>query len=108
MANAVLIIVSLLSGAMTLVLLRQDYKSSQFIFTAIATLCMLAVIVITRLVSVPVSQALMTWRINAPPQNLMEFWAPWEKAHTIRTVVSMIGFACLAFGATTRPPNTTG
>ena len=104
----VLIIGSLLSGAVSLVLLRRDYKSSQFIFTAIATLCVLAVIVMTRLVNVPVNEALMTWRVAAPPQNLMELWAPWERVHTIRTVVSMIGFVCLAFVATTRHSNTTG
>lgn len=80
----------------------------RFIFTAIATLCVLAVIVMTRLVNVPVNEALMTWRITAPPQNLMELWAPWEKVHTIRTVVSMIGFVCLIFTATTHHPNTTG
>jgi uncharacterized membrane protein len=98
----VLIVVSLLSGVITLVLLKRDYKSSQFIFTAIAMLCVLAVIILTRLVNVPINEALMTWRINAPPQNLNELWAPWEKAHTIRTVVSMIAFVCLVFAATTR------
>lgn len=103
----VLLVVSLMSGAITLLLLRRDYKSSHFIFTAIATLCVLAVIVMTRLVNVPVNEALMTWSRTTPPQNLMELWAPWEKAHTIRTVVSLIGFASLVFAATTRYPNNT-
>ena len=103
-----LLVVSLLAGAITLFLLRRDYKSSQFFFTTIATLCVVAVIVITRLVNVPVNEALMTGRIDAPPHNLMEVWAPWEKAHTIRTVVSIIGFACLAYVATTRRANRSG
>lgn len=104
----VLLLVSLLSGAITLVLLRRDLKSRQFTLTAIATLCVLAVIVMTRMVNVPINEALMTWRTTAPPENLIELWAPWEKVHTIRTVVSLIAFACLTFAATTRRQHTPG
>ena len=103
-----LIIVSLLSGAVSLVLLRRNYKSDEFTFTAVATLCMVVTLVLTRLVNVPINEMLMTWHITAPPKNLMELWAPWEKVHTIRTIVSMIGFASLVYAATTtRRPNTT-
>ena len=93
----VLLVVSLLSGAITLVLLRREYKSSQFVFTAVATLCVLAVIVMTRSINVPLNETLMTWQASSPPENLMQLWAPWEGSHTIRTVISLIGFASLSY-----------
>jgi uncharacterized membrane protein len=94
-----LLIVSLLSGLISLVLLRRDYKGRAFIFTAIATLCTLFVIVLTRTVNVPVNEALMTWNVTSPPPNVMQLWSPWEKAHTIRTIVSLLGFSSLLIAA---------
>ena len=103
----VLLGVSLLSGVISLILLRRESRTSMFIFSALATLCVLAVIVMTRLVNVPINEALMTWSATAPPPNWQELWAPWERVHTIRTVVSLIAFACLVFPATNRPLRTT-
>lgn len=107
MVMPVLLGVGLLSGLISLLLLRRERKTVLFTFTAVATLCVLAVIVMTRLVNVPINEALMTWSTTAPPENVMQLWAPWEKIHTIRTVVSLIGFACLVFPATNRPHKTT-
>jgi hypothetical protein len=42
---------------------------------------------------VPVNEALMTWSVSSPPSNLMQLWFPWEQAHTIRTIVALIGFS---------------
>ncbi len=30
----------------------------------------------------------MTWSVGAPPTNLREIWAPWERVHTLRTVLA--------------------
>lgn len=91
----VLLITSLLSGLVSLLLLRRNYQSKTFILTALATLCTLSVIVITRMVNVPVNEALMTWQASAPPPNVMELWAPWEQVHTIRSIISVVGFSSL-------------
>lgn len=107
MVMPVLVGVSLLTGLLSLFLLRRERRTVLFTFTAIATLCVLAVVVMTRLVNIPINEALMTWSRTSPPENLMQLWAPWEKIHTIRTVVSLIGFACLVFPATNRPLRTT-
>jgi len=103
----VLLGLSLLSGVVSLILLRRESRTQLFIFTALATLCVLVVIVLTRVVNVPINDALMTWNATAPPSNLAELWAPWEKVHTIRTVLSLVGFACLVFPSTNRPLRTT-
>ena len=91
----VLLVSSLLSGLISLIWLRRDYRTRVLVFTAVATLCTLFVIVLTRLVNVPVNEALMTWNASSPPANVMQLWSPWEQAHTIRTVVSLLGFSSL-------------
>jgi len=91
----ILLFTSLLSGLISLVLLRRQLRTKTFVFTAVATLCTLIVIVLTRSVNVPINEALMTWQVSSPPPNVMELWSPWEQTHTIRTIVSLIGFSSL-------------
>jgi hypothetical protein len=99
----VLLAGSLLAGVISLVLLRRNYKSREFIFTTIATLCTVCVVILTRLINVPINETLMTWQASSPPENVMQLWAPWEGSHTIRTFIAVIGFASLAYATTTRP-----
>ena len=91
----ILLFTSLFTGVISLVLLRRELRTKTFVFTAVATLCTLIVIVATRLVNVPINEALMTWQASSPPPNVMELWSPWEQIHTIRTIVSLIGFSSL-------------
>ena len=91
----ILLFTSLLTGVISLVLLRRELRTRTFLFTAVATLCTLIVIVLTRSVNVPINEALMTWQVSSPPPNVMELWAPWEKIHTIRTIISLVGFSSL-------------
>jgi uncharacterized membrane protein len=93
---------SLLAGLITLILRRRRYASKEFIFTMIATLCTVGVIILTRLINVPINETLMTWQVASPPENVMQLWAPWEGSHTIRTVIALLGFASLAYAATSR------
>ena len=90
---------SLLAGLVSLVLMRRNYKSKKFIFTICATLCTIGVVILKRLINVPINETLMTWQVASPPENVMQLWAPWEGSHTIRTVIAVLGFACLSYGA---------
>jgi uncharacterized membrane protein len=96
----VLLVGSVLAGLISLILTRRDYRSNEFIFTGIATICTLVVIVVTRLINVPINETLMTWQVSSPPENVMQLWAPWEGAHTIRTVIALLGFASLIYAVT--------
>jgi uncharacterized membrane protein len=91
---------SLVAGVISLVLLRRNYQSRAFIFTLIATLCTVGVVILTRLINVPVNETLMTWQASSPPENVMQLWAPWEGSHTIRTIIAVLGFASLAYSTT--------
>jgi hypothetical protein len=43
-------------------------------------------------VNVPINNRLMKWKIEAPPADLMQQWAPWERVHTVRTLLATIAF----------------
>ena len=96
----VLLIGSLLAGVVWLVLERRHYRRREFLFTAIAIVCTVAVIILTRLINVPINETLMTWHASSPPENVMQLWAPWEGSHTIRTFIALLGFASLAYAVT--------
>jgi uncharacterized membrane protein len=98
----VLLLGSLLAGIISLFWMRRNYRSKEFIFTTIATLCTIGVIVLTRLINVPINETLMTWQVSSPPENVMQLWAPWEGSHAIRTVIAVLGFASLTYAATRR------
>jgi uncharacterized membrane protein len=51
---------------------------------------------VTRVVNFPINDALMTWSAAAPPADLRQLWAPWEKAHTIRAILAAVAFSLLA------------
>ena len=91
----ILLFASLLTGVISLVLLRRELRTKTFLFTAAATLSTLIIIVLTRAVNIPINEVLMTWQVSSPPPNVMELWSPWEKIHTIRTIISLIGFSSL-------------
>lgn len=54
---------------------------------------MVCSIVLTQAVNIPINGQLMTWSIETPPANLMELWRPWERVHSIRTVLAGAAFA---------------
>jgi len=57
--------------------------------------------VLTRAVNIPINAKLMTWSIDAPPANLGGLWRPWERVHSIRTVLAIVAFTLQAIALTT-------
>ena len=96
----ILMIVSIVSGAFALGVLRRQYRSMRFACMAVATVCVAVVLVHTRIINVPINEALMTWQASAPPADLREIWSRWEQAHTIRTIVSVVALVSSAFAVT--------
>lgn len=90
-------VVAVLAALTWLVHLRSKWRGPEFWFVAASICAMVAVVVMTRLVNVPLNDQLMTWSVSAPPANLRELWAPWERVDAIRTVVEMGGFVMQTF-----------
>ncbi len=72
--------------------------SAEFWLAAFSALAMGCVAVLTRVVNVPINQRLMTWSIEAPPADLVALWTPWERVHSIRTVLALVAFATQVVG----------
>lgn len=87
-----LIITAIVAGAAWLVMLRSQWKSAEFWLVAVATAAILCIFLMTLAVNVPINDQLMTWSMESPPANVRELWAPWERVHTIRTVLAIGAF----------------
>jgi uncharacterized membrane protein len=83
-----LILTALLAALVWLLLARSHWRSPDFWLIA-ASACGIALIAaMTRAVNVPINNQLMTWDSAAPPNNVRELWAPWDRINTIRTVLA--------------------
>ena len=74
-----------------LVLLRKEWRSPEFCLVAASAVAIAVIVGLTRAISVPLNDRLMSWSIAAPPQDVRQIWAPWEQVNTAR--------AWLAIGA---------
>lgn len=61
-----------------------------------------AIAVMTRVVNVPLNNRLMTFSISAPPSDLREIWAPWDRVNTIRTILAIGVLICEAAAVSLR------
>ncbi|MEO6392647.1 MAG: DUF1772 domain-containing protein [Pyrinomonadaceae bacterium] len=77
--------------------LTRSNRSAEFWLVLASLAGLIIVFAITRIVNVPINDQLMTWRASAPPANLREIWAPWERANAVRTLVSGVAFVLTVF-----------
>lgn len=92
-----LIVGAVLGGLIWLWLLRSRWRTAEFWLTAAGTAAMVVGAALTRIVNFPINDALMTWNAVAPPPNVRDLWAPWEKVHTVRATLSVLAFILQVF-----------
>jgi len=99
-------VVAILSSVTWLVLIWSQLGTAAVVFLALGTLAFIVVAILTRSVNVPINKQVMTWSAASPPSDVMEIWARWERVHTIRTVLAVLGFACelIALGLSKNGP----
>ncbi len=90
----ILMIVAILAAGTLAVALRKSGDRTALLLTVGGLLTTVFVFALTRIVNVPINDALMSWSVSAPPADRLQLWAPWEQAHTVRTLVSLAGFCC--------------
>jgi len=88
-----LTLVAVASGLGWLIMLRSQWNGSQFWLVAVAMGMMVLAATLTLRVNIPINNQLMTWSVEAPPENMREIWNRWERVHTIRTILWIGAFA---------------
>lgn len=89
----VLSLSSILSALVWLFLARAQWNGAQFWLVLLAVVAIAVAAALTVRVNFPINAELMTWTAAAPPDNWKEIWSPWEKVHTVRTVLWVGAFA---------------
>jgi uncharacterized membrane protein len=83
-----LVLTTLLSALAWLLMVRSQWRSAEFWLILASTCGIVLIAALTRAVSVPLNNQLMTWNIATPPHNVWEIWAPWDRVNTIRALVA--------------------
>ena len=97
---ALLLPVALLSALVTLVLLWQGGCRPAFWWLAAGFLLMVAALVITLAVEVPIDNQIQTWTAATLPADWRSIQARWERWHTLRTFLSIAALVAATVSAT--------
>jgi uncharacterized membrane protein len=101
---AALLPLSLLSALVTLALLWSGGRSPAFWWTAAGFLLMVAALVITLAVEVPIDNRIQAWTAATLPGDWRSIQARWELWHTVRTFASIAALVAATLGATVAAP----
>jgi uncharacterized membrane protein len=71
-------------------------KSAGFYWGVGALVLMLATLFVTLAVLVPIDNAIKNWTASAVPANWEGIRDRWDRFHAVRTLTSLLGFACFA------------
>ena len=96
---AILLPFALLSALITLVLARQEGHAAAFRWVAAGFLLMVAALVITLGVEVPIDNRIQTWTVATLPADWRSIQSRWELWHTVRTFASIAALAAVAISA---------
>ena len=102
---AILLPLALLSALVTLALLRQGRQTVAFWWVLTGFLLMVAALVITLAVEVPIDNQIQDWTAATLPGDWRSIQARWELWHTIRTFSSIAAVIAVTISAvvTARP-----
>jgi uncharacterized membrane protein len=92
---AILLPLALLSALVTLVLLRQGRQRVAFWWLAAGFALMVAALVITLAVEVPIDNQIEAWTAATLPGDWRSIQSRWELWHTIRTFTSIAAVAAV-------------
>ena len=85
---------AILSVAVYAVLVRATPWA--FVLTLVALVLLIGDMTVTLAGNVPLNKQVQSWNVAAPPPEWANLRDRWEKFHTIRTVLIVLGFVLLA------------
>jgi uncharacterized membrane protein len=98
---AIIYALTVVLGITILASSRREFRTAAFALTAAGMLLLIASIVTTVLVNVPINAEIMdTWSVENPPADWAEVRDRWNLFHTIRTALNVVAFLCLLLAAT--------
>jgi uncharacterized membrane protein len=78
------------------------HERLDFYLLIAASVCIIAVALITALGNIPINNQIKTWSINSPPPNWAELAQKWWSFQTVRTLSAIGGLILLALSALVR------
>ena len=96
---AVLLPLSLLSALVTLALLWPHRHAAAFWWTAAGFLLMVAALVVTLAVEVPIDNRIQVWTAATLPADWRSIQSRWELWHTVRTFLSIAAVVAVTISA---------
>jgi len=96
---AILLPLSLLSALVTLALLWAHRSAAEFRWMAAGFLLMVAALVITLAVEVPIDNRIEAWTVATLPAGWRSIQSRWELWHTVRTFVSIAAVVAATISA---------
>ena len=86
---AVLLPIALLSALVTLALLWRDRRSPAFWWLLAGFVLLLAALVVTLAIEVPIDNKIKVWTASTLPSDWRSIQSRWELFHTVRTFLSI-------------------
>ena len=96
-----LVLGAVTSSTVWTIFLRHGPTHPAFWLVALASLALVVAAALTRAVNIPINTRLMTWNVDAPPANFRDLWRPWERVHSLRTVLAIAAFMLQAVSLST-------
>jgi uncharacterized membrane protein len=96
---AILLPLSLLSALVTLALLWQGARGAAFSWLLAGFLLMVAALVITLAIEVPIDNKIEAWTVATLPGDWRSIQSRWESFHTIRTFLSIAAVVAATISA---------
>jgi uncharacterized membrane protein len=100
---AILLPLALLSALVTLALLWPRRHAAAFWWTAAGFLLMVAALVVTLAVEVPIDHRIQVWTVATLPADWRSTQSRWEQWHTIRSLLSIGAVVAVAIAAVVAP-----
>jgi len=98
----------LMPATLLLILLAvvQNFKTNKasFYWYGLSLLLMIASLIITVTVEVPIDNQIKTWTAETIPNNWQALRQTWNQFHTLRTITSVAGLGCFTIGLLNRVP----
>ena len=83
---------AVVASAAWLVLAKGRMGTTAFWLAAAGTAANVLVVAITRIVNIPINNRVDAGK--AEPMSVRRLWPRWERAHTVRTGLALLAFAC--------------